>query len=706
MVRPSAPVTDSDIQPLGQMPFGFRFNLQMRRGDPEALSNYLKAKGFTIGEMDPAGRLIIKDKYGNKYDANEALLGQDAITKGAPYVIQGIGSAAGAFMGHPTVGVAASSLASDAYSNLLDTAAGLPPKRGVKEMGTNAAIAGLLEKGIGAVGSAARVSSGLSGLKREGAAAATKAEQAIAKTRGEAEFGYKVTQAAEAAKQTEKALAEVKPDIFRTELANVLGVDEAAISRAVPAKTLDEMTARVEPLRNTVKLAVARNFEDLSKQFDEVLLPHAQTPITPTLITDSSAALQSNIIGEKTVAPALKKLFERVDDMAGGGVAIDPAVLRNIQRLRDAGDEQGAAALSKLVGGGGEGVNVKRALDLRADFQKLYRTSTSNLDRSASRQMIESIDETLAGVIPESEQPRLANLRANWGFASNLYDQTYRRGFRGAENPAEVARILYDSSTSGGKVATGKIGLVINDLQKNDPSSLPVVRQAFADNILSNDDPAKVLRSMNPEAFKIIFGMKETNKELADALESRIDVKSLAGNPQAAAAFQTYFDKGMSSLGAQKKSQALKAAESHLQNIPDPQALIDQTMATRMTPKVAGDIAVEGMEKPAEAYARASREGMKAPMFGHWNHYVQNRTTYQAALSLMAMGGGYASGYTATGILAGLTYIGGAKGSAWALSKPWVAEPYYKFLTSKTREQAAYYLGRMTAAELSQASRD
>ncbi len=734
MVRPPAPVTDSEIGSLGQMPYGFRFNLQMRRGDPAALTSYLKGKGFTIGEMDPAGRLIIKDKYGNKYDANEALMGQEAVTKGVPQGVQ-LGSAlAGAFMGYPTAGVMAGSAAADAYSNLLDTAAGLPPKRSLEDIGTNAVAAGTIDKVLQyGIGGAARSASGLAGLRREGAAAAGGAEKAIAEKRGMAEFNQniklgevrgkaqqdfeaiasgdplsKATAAYEneRTKQMEKALAEVKPDIMRTELANVFGVDEATISRAVPAKSLDELTQRVQPLRNTVKGAVARQFEELSGQFDEVLLPHAQVPITPTLIGDSANAFRSNIIGDKTISGPLKKLFERVDDMSGGGEEINPSVLRNIEKLRASGDVEGATNIARLHGADEGGVNVKQALDLRTDFQKLYRTSTSPLERSAARKMTEAIDETLAGVVPEADQARLGNLRANWGFASNLYDQTYRKGFREAENPAEVARILYDSSTSGGKLATGKIATVMNDINKNNPAAAPEVRAAFADNILSGDDPGKTLRSMNPQVFKSIFGIPQTPTQLADALESRIDMARAMQDPQHAAAIQTYFNKGMSSVGGQQKAQALANAQKNLQNVPDANALIERAMKKELTPSQAGDMAVAGMEKPADALVRGQKEGMKAPMFGSWTHYVKNRMTYQVGLSLAAGMGGYLSGYQVVGPAIALGFLGSSAAANYALSKPAIAEPYYKFLTSKTREQAAYYLGRVTAAELSSKSKN
>ena len=628
-----------------------------------------------------------------------------------PMALQMGGAYLGEILGGPLGQILGSGLGSGA-GYLYNTAAeplmkGQAPTTTMRGLLGSIGLGSITEGGAQALGAGGRFLTGKTGALKAGeeagqealATRADLAEKATAKAEAATTAAQgKVETAQEAVnreiyKHQEDAFQGAKQADIEKTVADTLGTP-ATIQRPVTIKTITE----ARPAQAVSQKAVKGVFQGISNDFEAALEQHGKVPITESSLPATVKTIRQNVLNNKgTLSSPMEKLLDEA--VAGGetaSVGRRGATSENakqiVEGLRRAGNIKAAEVLEAQYGltsaGGG---TVRGWTGLRSRFLDKAMNSANGFDRRASMDMIEAIDNDVAKVTPPSFRSTMDGLRAEWQKARSVLSDPFRNRLYRASSPEQVAEAIVTGAKTG-KDMGHRAALLVNQVSKEAPEQLPVLKQAFAARILKSADPVKEIQGMHPDVFKAFYpgtGFDDP-KNWVKALEGQNTFKQIAASPELQAKYHSIFEQGMNSLGTRAKKDALTAAESQLRATPNSQQMIAD--ALKDTPS------------PGQAFEQGAQAGMREPIIGKGLYnYVGHKTLWLSSLALMGAGHFTSHPYY---MAVPMGYLMSHKAWSVALSNPTLGRMYYNALTSKTAEQGMFWLGRLTAAGLSQGVKD
>lgn len=714
------------LQTLSALPYGFRKNIYMLRDRPADLGRFLKSKGFEIEAPDISGRVVIKDGSGSRYDLNQELPGQAAVYHLPAIVLQTLGTAAGTATGIPggtLAGIGAGSVAADAYQALLRRQAGIEEKpaelltQAAGDVALNLATEGVFR------------GAGMAGRSFLGKSTAKKAaDEAFGEQfRKQSELGIEALKTADAARavaresvesrqasvnkmmalNAEKTFDKVRDQEVEKRIATALGGPPAP-----KVITLEDLTHDVMPVQRSVGKSVGAIFGGLSQKYQETLLPFKDSTmripfadVVETQLADVASELRS-------VSPSLGTLLAKakeLDPTFVGKSKASSTVERAIATMRDRGMPEEVLqqirrdATSKPLLGevtsyrpGGQtvippskapqtGATVENVLGLNSELEKVMRTSKNSTDKRVASNMLSFIRDAIASQdgLPPETRAILGELNSQWHEASSLFE-----GFRGklfrTTSPETVANLLMAGDPK-------RASLVVDQVRKNSPDELPMLRSAVADNVFASGNLEKRMNELDPSLFQRLFPETgfESPKAWTAAMREGIKKRDMLDDPALRAKFSVAFDQGMKSVGAKAREAALLKAEEKLSRVPDAMKTIEDALRDVPTPQQAAESAgIKAAALPILARNPTLR-------------YIEHRIPFETALALLSTGGGLAM-HNPVAFAAGWTYILSSRGMSAALANPARAKKYYQLITAKGPEQAGFWAGRLAASSLAE----
>lgn len=635
------------------------------------------------------------------------------------------------------------------------------------------AASALAEKRIGAE---LTQQSKLADVSREAEATALKGQQAYDITRAGAEqeqIAKRAEAGAQARSEAEKRMGTaqtkvesiqgaVNRQILKHSDEALKGLQEDEVAKQVQAllqpstplerPTIETLSKRATPVRQTAQRSVRSVFSGLSQKFNDLLEPHYATPVPnadfKTAIDTEQAILAQ---GKDQVSKKMAGYMDDISSMDRNSAlnveALPPSLQHERKMLLRGGRmtiEQADDYIRKVAAGmsGPQGAqaaaaamppDVRRIDDIRKKLTGVVMDgSSSPVDKRVANRLISSIDSNLEPVLPQGVRDQWTSLRNDWHEANNVFSPTFKSMLFRADSPAAVADVLYGA-------AKGKPDRVLTVIGQTPKDEIPLLRSAFADR-LTQGDVVKNVEGLDPRVFKALFpgtGFDDP-KAWTEALGNKLDFHRVMSDPKLYAQWNNRFQDGLKSFGMKKYQAALEKAEQTLKTVKDPgQAMIDamkgeltpsqagdvavmgktrpdvgtarkEALAGELTPSQAGDVATAGMERPAQAKVRGEMEGMKTPLLGkRFQSYLEHRTAFHTAMALTtlgAIGGGILNHPIAASLP--LIYLGGSRAASAMLANPAIAKLWYNALKSQNMEQAAFLFGRLVAAGLTETTRD
>lgn len=543
-------------------------------------------------------------------------------------------------------------------------------------------------------------------------AAGTQAEKLwgiISKTGAKAE-----SEIATAGKAVETAQGAVNREILKHGQDALAGVKESEVERIVrqglgPTPsiqqpiTIESLTAATAPAQKAAQQAMKGVFKGISAKFDEALAQYREIPIPEPTIGAAASALEQDVREAGLVlSPSFRKILDQAKEMSGGVSKLGKERLSLMtaggrtaplseKYLSNLTAEQFAAIMGgKDVGGAlkGKVTTVEKMMGLRTQFVETLMGSKDAVDRRTASSMIEAIDRDINGVIPAETQAALSNLRDEWHQARSTFSDTFRSRLFRASSPDQVAEAIYTGAKTG-KQMGHRAALLVNQVQKESPDQLPLLRQSFAGMISARPDAVAEISKMEPSVFKALFGGTgfDDPKKWVDAIRGQVTLQKIAQSPELMAKWNSAFQSGMGSLGTRAKKAALAKAEENLRNTPDAQAMIAEALKSELTPE--------------EAQLAAGMTAMKKPLGGSFHAYMEHRLLFHTLLSV----GAFSATHNPAAWALPLVYLGSSKAVGAMLANPTIGRMYYNMLTSPTLDQMGFWAGRLTASGLTEAAR-
>lgn len=579
------------------------------------------------------------------------------------------------------------------------------------------------------------------------AEAARKAEEGALKARSAAESEVQKQKALvdqQVLKHSEKALVGVRDEEVERLVREGLGQ-----SSPLSSPTIESLTERVSPVRESAQRNVRGVFSGISGKFESTLQPYYELPVHGNFATAVDAERGLLAADKKEAGKALQGLMNEMSSLdAATSVQAEnlpPVVRREYERLQRSGQltpEQLDAHIKKVALGyqGSDKPtadlfappDVRRVDKLRKDLTKVVIGDGSPVDKRVANRLIQNIDQNLATVLPENIRADWTNLRREWHEANNVFSPQFRSMLYKADTPEKVADVLYGSAK--GKQADR----VLTVIGKTPKDEMPMLRSAFVDK-LTRGDVVKNVQNVDKRVFKAFFNGSgfDDPKAWIDTLGKKIDFDSVVSDPELYARFNTRVQQGLKSYGSQRYRAALAKAEQQLKSVPDSGKVIQdalsgeltpdqaadmalrgksrpdvsaaqrEALSAELTPSQAGDVAVRGMTQASDARMAGEMEGMKTPLLGkRMQGYLEHRTSFHTAMALATLGtiGGEIIHHPIAASLP-LVYLGSSKVANMMLSNPKIGRMWYNALNSKNMEQTGFWLGRLFAASLTEGSR-
>ncbi len=519
---------------------------------------------------------------------------------------------------------------------------------------------------------------------------------------------------------SDNALGAAREDILERQVRDFLGGPSP-----LDNPTIETLSPRVAPVRESVH----RNFRGimggLSGKFDALLEPHRALPITGDFVNavdTEKTILQNN---DLTVSKSFSSLMDKVAELGGSaarGVADLPRVPAGTLTQAEIGQRVRMALRDRAGQAPSSGPTVQQADEIRRKLTKVVIGDGSPVERRVANRLINTIDVSLGKVLPENVQADLTNRRREWHEANNVFSSKFRSTLFKAETPADVANVLYGASK--GTKAHRALAII----NATPPDEKPLLRSAFAER-LSQGDVAKNVAGLDPRVWKQLFGGSATPEEFIEgsrrSIVEKFDLERVMSDPAQAARFNARLQDGFNSVGMKQARQGLARAEAQLKATKDPGKALQDAMRAEPTSEQAAEVAMAGkvrpdvasarqaaetavaadMEQPAVAGLRGEMAGMRDPLIGRkMQSFVDKHAVFKLSMALATLGAFNGGHYGAAAMLP-LAYVGGSKGMAWALSDKKYGKAWHNALKSKNWEQAGFWLGRLAAASLAEGGR-
>lgn len=509
--------------------------------------------------------------------------------------------------------------------------------------------------------------------------------------------------------KVQAAQAGVNKEILKHAEGALSGVREAEVEQIVKSGlgpttpiaqpiTIESLTAATSPVQKASQQAMMGVFRGLSNKFDAALETYKDLPLQKPQIGTVVTELRKDLkeYGQ-VVTPSMKSLLEEAAVLGGtvprdlgkqrlglmtAGGRTAPLSPDYLARLKP---EQFAALMGgKDIAGkvGAQPTTVNQMLGLRSRFVRVLTESKNPVDRRVASSVVEGIDGDLNAVVPPESQAVLNNLRDEWHQARSTFSNAFRSRLFRASSPEQVAEAIYIGAKTG-KAMGHRASLLINQMEKEAPEQVPILRQSFAGMIGARPDATAEIEKMDSGVFKALFGGTgfDDPKAWTNALRGQLSMREIFKSPEMTAKWNSAFQTGMSSLGTRVKEAALAQAEQDFKEIPAQGKMLADALAS--------------------ARQEAGMTAMKKPLGGTIQGYIEHRFLWHTVLSM----GAFTATHNPLAWELPAMYLASSKGMAAALANPKIGKMYYNMLTSPTVEQMGLWAGRLTAAGLTEGIR-
>jgi hypothetical protein len=484
------------------------------------------------------------------------------------------------------------------------------------------------------------------------------------------------------------------------------GAQEKAIGEAV------ERAARVkQSLRSWVEKQIAAS--------DAIRRLRSLMPEPPETIDTSGRAAEDLVqVGREAaqrvragIGRAIGRLYEtlklpedariKADDLENLGMSVEgiqsklnapisPQTQRLLQRVANLGivreAEEDAASPSLLDAFGRpipqaeiklprKEIPATSLLRLRQEISKALEKARG-ADRYALGSALEEIDNVLYSFLP----PEIHPLRAQYRGIMRVLPYDVERDLGQAIRPREAAEVLFENPERALAIIR----------QVKDPADLQVLRDGFAQKVMSGIDPSKPIgtqvfnlrKALQPWLAKDVTGRSVVEELYGPNAEQ--EIRNLMNAPMNAVRLSALF------ANPESRQAALDEMKRTIMN--DPQRAKLAAAVKRAVARL------QAMKSPQEAAADAIRQRLEGGARGDLG-YAGHRLGIDALIGLGQIGAGYEFNYPILKA-AGITYL------VWRTAiNLGAAGPLARFLASSTARQAGRNLARLLVAIGSQATR-
>lgn len=491
-------------------------------------------------------------------------------------------------------------------------------------------------------------------------------------------------------KHSDDTMGKMRDDELRSKVTEFLGAPSP-----LDNPTLESLSERVAPVRETAERGVRSAFKNVSAKFEEKLTPYYDLPVSGGFANavDSERAILDS--ANEKVSSTFGRLLDEVAGLDQGGgfnVSTLPPQFRDLYERVAAreGKERAENLVQRAIKGSqnapaleaAKPTDVRDVDKVRSKLVGVIIGRGSPVEKRAAGRLVGAIDESLEPVLPENVRADWSNLRREWREANNVFSGQFRSKLFRADTPAKVADVLI------GGARGDKAHRVLTVLRETPADEKPLLRSAFAER-LTQGNVLKNVEGIDQRVWRDLFGDSgfKTPQDFVEAtsrnLTEKFGLSEVMARPELAAKYNARFNEGLRSLGVKKASAAVARAEEVLRRTPDPGKVI------------------------ADARTAGEMSGMREPLMGKAQSWLEHHHAYKTSIALMTLGsiGGSAINHPIAGIMAPLVYIGGSRGIAAALSSPKWGPIYHNLLKAKNYEQAGFWLGRLAAASLTEGGR-
>lgn len=640
-VDPLGVATDPSYSDVNELPLGFRLRLQFARQRPEDLVSLLQASNMQMEPVSEDGRIVVRSEDGKRYPIDTLMPGPSAIQHGPKMLLQGLLTVGSGGAGVVPAAVA-SSLAGTAYEEGMRGLLGQTPS--TKDMASDMTLSVGAEAATRGLGGLGRAITGKTTALRSAMQAEEKALQASAMAQEGALASFNMT----AMNAVETEATTIAKENMRKEFANAYGMPLDKLA-ALREESIPSLSKRTQAVKDAIKGAGNRVFDKVSQQYKAVLGEWSDKPVEANFAAPISAAELFAAKHSHSINPGLAREIETLRGMGGSSSYKYQGREINLANLPP-------EARAAIAGEGG-GLTVDKLRGTATNFRRLAMTATNGRDRKIASDIAESVDDTIASVLPEDVQQALkTELNPQWHELNQLVSGSFKKSLRTTSNPAQLANAFIGTKVDQ-KLNVQRFHNLLSEVT---PEEMPVVRSAIAERIASEQDPASYLADIDPGVLRRLWpGTGLDNPAAMEAaFKAQYRLDALLQDPAYVQRLADAAEKGFNSTAG-------KMAKSNLDAI-EARAASDVAAA-----REAGGVAALQKRGAIANAAKQIQFGGAMALFG------TGRTTEAMFLAPIILGSAAFSHY---------------------MADPKMAATYFKLLQNPVAETLGNFVGRLGAA--------